>query len=368
MAVSKYETKINLSSDDEDDQSLKNLLNKKNNLTYIQNNQYNFNKKGEITSSVAKCGLDLNSDQYDWIDSKLRSLIHRNILFQIEYSRIVEGKDSLKKDIGSMIILNVKVLGGYSLLKQKYFYVNYNYYNEKCFCKELIEKCNCEQQMKDVDIIEDYQVSDYIEIKDQISLIAPRKFRIRASDFNMYEGMFMWIPCTIFDREYLKNDVLPMHIANSLDLAREFRGNVKYSNIFEDYQKIANCRGIVMHKIRSIVNNSLYSIRSTWNSFIKNNYTIDFGKESGGKLKSFNECKYLQSWQFDQQLSKQPIISYNDKFYNIIEDEDVNSLICRLRKFITNKRKNIEDNENVSKKLKIDKNENESENNINSGN
>ena len=85
-----------------------------------QNNQYIVSTKGEIKSTVVRCGLDLNSDDYEWIPSEQREFIHRNVLYQIDHFKIVEPKEAKSSDMGSMLIFYLKVIGGYSLVQKKF--------------------------------------------------------------------------------------------------------------------------------------------------------------------------------------------------------------------------------------------------------
>ena len=80
--------------------------------------------KGEIKSTVVRCGLDLNSDDYEWIPSEQREFIHRNVLYQIDHFKIVEPKEAKSSDMGSMLIFYLKVIGGYSLVQKNIFMLN----------------------------------------------------------------------------------------------------------------------------------------------------------------------------------------------------------------------------------------------------
>ena len=80
--------------------------------------------------------------------------------------------------MGSMLILNLRVIGGFSLVHKKYFYVNYVHYDDDCKCNKIIGKQECAEQTKNVDFIDPEEVSEYAPgINYMISMIAPKRFK-----------------------------------------------------------------------------------------------------------------------------------------------------------------------------------------------
>ena len=105
-------------------------------------------------------------------------------------------------------------------------------------------------------------------------MIAPKKYKDVGHQIGGYTNLFAWIPCTLFDRKYRKNNVLPFQIANSIDLSRDFTADDSRHEIFKNYTFFAMSPGLVIKKLKNIVQNSVRNSKIAWKSFINNGRNI----------------------------------------------------------------------------------------------
>ena len=317
---------------------------------YVQNNNYTFNANGSIECTRITSGLDLDSSEFTWINGGDRGYVHRNILYQIVHYKIISSKDS-KENLGPMLVLNLRVLGGYSLIKGKQFFVQYPFYQNGCYCEKLMGHCDCRSVDVNVDIIRPDEVQDYCaDISSQVAMVAPKKFVEAAITFGdaRFTGAFIWITSTLIDRKFRNNSVLPFKLFVDTDLSREFTGSINYSSRFSNYGEVAQSKSMVMKLVKSTLDSSINQIKALWRTFQNNGmtYTVNNGN-SCNRLTKLDEQLYLQAWQFVNMNCDNCEIKFLPE--HSTSTEDVTEITKILRKRVNRKRRGVSASANLGK-------------------